>query len=283
MTLRGRRVVIGALGIGVAILGFGVAQLPAIGAGALLHPARQRVVPPPPRQCEDTTFAGAGVALRGWVCHTAVMRRGTIVVLHGVADNRGGAAGIIDRYLPRGFDLVAYDSRAHGESGGDACTYGFFEKDDLKRIIDTIGDGPVVLLGTSLGAAVALQEAADDPRVIAAVAAESFSDLRTVAQERAPIVFTPWSVTRAFELAEQQGRFHVDDVSPVRAASRLSIPVLLIHGAEDVDTPPDHSRRIYAALKGPKRLILVPGSGHNHSLQASVWPEIDAWIDRFTS
>jgi pimeloyl-ACP methyl ester carboxylesterase len=277
---RSRFVLGGVFVVAFAIAGVGFSQLPAIGAGALLHPARQPVVASPPMHCIDSTFAGAGVALKGWACHTPAKHRGTIVVLHGVADNHAGAAGIIERYLPRGFDLIAYDSRAHGESDGDACTYGFFEKDDLKRVIDTIGDGPVVLLGASLGAAVALQEAADDPRVRAVVAAESFSDLRTVAVERAPWVFTQWSIRRAFEVAEREGRFRVDDVSPERAASQLSIPVLLVHGADDVDTPPDHSRRIYNALKGPKRLILVPGAGHNHSLQESVWPEIDSWIDR---
>ena len=72
--------------------------------------------------------------------------------------------------------MIAYDSRAHGDSQGDACTYGFFEKEDLHRVIDTLGPGPVVLIGTSLGAAVALQEAADDRRVSAVVAAETFSD-----------------------------------------------------------------------------------------------------------
>jgi pimeloyl-ACP methyl ester carboxylesterase len=37
---------------------------------------------------------------------------------------------------------------------------------------------------------------------------------------------------------ETQGHFVVDEVSPVKAAARLSIPVLLIHGAEDHETAP---------------------------------------------
>ena len=60
---------------------------------------------------------------------------------------------------------VAYDSRAHGESEGDVCTYGFFEKRDLHQVLDSIGPGPIALVGTSRGAAVALQEAAEDARV----------------------------------------------------------------------------------------------------------------------
>jgi pimeloyl-ACP methyl ester carboxylesterase len=207
------------------------------------------------------------------------MRRGTIVYLHGVADNRTSGTGVIERFGPRGFDVVAYDSRAHGESGGQACTYGFFEKQDLGRVLDSVGPGPIVLLGTSLGAAVALQQAAVDPRISTVIAAETFSDLRTVATERAPFFFTAALIAQAFRLAERQEHFAVDDVSPIAAASRIRIPVLLIHGEKDSDTSPDHSRRVFAALNGPKRLIVVQGAAHNGSLRTETWGEIDRWID----
>jgi alpha-beta hydrolase superfamily lysophospholipase len=210
----------------VALAGVGYTQLPAIGAGALLHPAKTRTRLATPAACREEHFAGADVNLKGWRCQTRAPRRGTIVWLHGVADNHGSAAGLVDRFLPRGFDLVAYDSRAHGESDGEVCTYGFFEKQDLARVVDAIAEGPIILIGDSLGGAVALQEAAQDPRI--------------------------------------------------------HVPVL-IHGGADVDTPPDHSRRIFAALNGPKRLILVPGGTHNSALRPDVWREIDQWIDSLVS
>jgi uncharacterized protein len=254
-------------------------QLPAIGAGGLLHPGRRQVTGAVPRACQDATFPGEGVSLKGWKCRATGSRRGTMVYLHGVADNRTSGAGVVDRFGPRGFDVVAYDSRAHGDSGGDLCTYGFYEKQDLHRVLDAVQPGPIVLIGTSLGAAVALQEAAGDPRVTAVVTAEIFSDLRTVATERAPFFFTSRVISRAFRLAEQQGAFQVDAVSPMTAARAITQPVLLIHGDADVDTPPDHSRRVLDALAGPKRLILVPGAGHNGSLRGTVWTEIERWID----
>ncbi len=199
--------------------------------------------------------------------------------LHGIADNRTSALGVIERFVPQGLDVIAYDSRAHGESDGDSCTYGFFEKQDLHRVVDTIDGGAIVLLGTSLGAAVALQEAADDQRIAAVVAVETFADLRTIAVERAPWFFTAPSIRKAFQLAAARGGFDVDAVSPERAASRITAPVLLVHGAGDVETPPEHSRRVFAALRGRKQLMLVPGAGHNQSLQPEVWPAIDNWVD----
>jgi alpha-beta hydrolase superfamily lysophospholipase len=254
-------------------------QLPPAGAGGLLHPQRHHGVGVAPASCEDATFVGDGVDLKGWRCRSPGMRRGTLVYLHGVADNRASGAGVIERFGRRGFETIAYDSRAHGESPGEVCTYGFFEKQDLRRVIDTVAAGPIVLVGTSLGAAVALQEAASDERVTAVVAAETFADLRTVATERAPFFFTPGMIDRAFRLAEQRGHFDVDAVSPLRAAADIRIPVLLIHGGADVDTPPAHSRQVLAALAGPKRLILVPEARHNESLRGEVWDQIERWLD----
>ena len=281
MTRRARWIV-AAAGLVLVVAGYVVAVnvVPSIAAGALLHPARRHVAGPPPTGCEDAAFAGEGVTLRGWRCGAEGTRRGTIVFLHGVADNRTGFSGAISRFTARGLDVVAYDSRAHGESTGDVCTYGYWEKRDLRRVIDAIGQGPVVLLGASLGAAVALQEAPDDSRVVGVVAAESFSDLRTVARERAPRFLSDFMIRRAFAMAEARGDFRADEVSPVAAARRIRVPVLLIHGVLDADTPPDHSRRILAALGGPKELILVEGAHHNESLRADgTWQRIERWVE----
>ena len=267
----------------IVVAGVVAGQLPALGAGGLLHPGRRSMVEPLPDICEDVPFKGAGVDLRGWRCRGAGVRRGTVVYLHGIADNRGSAVGIVRRFTQRGFDVIAYDSRAHGESGGSACTYGFFEKQDLRLVLDTIQPGPIVLMGTSLGAAVALQEAGQDDRVAAVVAAETFADLRTVAIERAPFFFTMGTIERAFEVAESEGHFKIEAVSPEAAARTIGAPVLLIHGSTDHETPPEHSRRVFDALHDPKQLILVPGAGHNQSLRGEVWQDIDRWIDRALS
>jgi pimeloyl-ACP methyl ester carboxylesterase len=251
---------------------------PSIAAGGLLHPARHSVSEIPPG-CANKDFEGDGITLRGWQCQARGKRRGTVVYLHGIADNRGSSSGTIDRFTRNAFDVVAYDSRRHGDSGGEVCTYGFLEKRDLRRVVDTLPRQPVVLVGTSLGAAVALQEAAADPRITAIVAAESFSDLRTAAAGRAPWFLPAPVVRKAFVIAEQRGGFLVDAVSPMEAARSIRAPVLLIHGAEDRETPPSHSQRIFEALAGPRRLILVPGAGHNQSLSGpQVWVDIDRWI-----
>lgn len=257
----------------------GCGGLSAAAANGLLRPARHVLDGSLREHHPQVTFIGAGVKLKGWRIPARHARRGTVIYLHGIADNRGSASAAAELFAERGFDVVAYDSRAHGDSEGDVCTYGFYEKQDLQRVIDVVERGPVVVIGSSLGGAVALQAAADDTRISAVVAAESFSDLRTVAAERAPWFFTASVIRHAFALAEKQGRFEIDAVSPVNAARRIGVPVLVIHGAVDRETPSAHSQRIFDALAGPRRLLIVEGAGHNQSLRHSTWLEIASWID----
>ena len=180
--------------------------------------------------------------------------------------------------MPKGFDVLAYDGRGHGDSTGTFCSYGVFEKDDLRRVLDRLGVARAILVGGSLGAAVALQEAPDDPRVIGVVAASTFSHLESIARDRAPLTMREGQIREAFALVEKQAGFRVADASPVAAAGRITVPVLVIHGAEDRETSPEHSRRVYAALAGPKALRIVEKAGHDGPL-SMIWPEVERWIE----
>lgn len=261
-----------------AALGF--IFLPEMGATILLHPPKKSVHATPPAGCEPVTFEVNGVRLAGWMGRCPGKARGTVIYLHGIADNRVGGAGICERFLKSGFDVIAYDSRAHGSSGGNACTYGYHEKRDLLEIVEKVEHPPVVLLGGSMGAAIALQAAGESSRGIAAViAAESFSDLETISRERVPSFLNAIGHQKAMETAEHEGHFKCSEVSPLKAAGKIRIPVLIIHGEKDRATPPEHSIRVYQNLQGPRRLILVPDAGHGQSLRGSVWDEIEDWIN----
>ena len=250
---------------------------PSWAANALLHPPRRPVTQVPTAKFEKVDL-DVGIHLTGWLFRTERPRRGLVVYLHGVGDNRTSGIGIAQHFTALGFDVLAYDSRAHGESGGDACTYGFYEKHDLSRVLDQMARGPVLAFGISLGAAIALQAAAEDPRITLVVAVAPFSDLRTVAAERVPFFASRANIDEAFRLAETEAAFRADQVNPAAAAAKIHAPVLVIHGADDRETPPAHSERVYRALAGPKKLVLVPGAHHNDALTADAWKQIDGWI-----
>jgi alpha-beta hydrolase superfamily lysophospholipase len=253
---------------------------PSWGAAALLHPHRKPLPPPPALAHEDVTFAGdGGVELRGWLFRAPAPRRGAVVFLHGVADNRASGVGVATRYVAKGYDVLAYDSRAHGTSGGDACTYGYFEKRDLARALDLMRADRAVVVGVSMGAAVALQAAAEEPRIAGVFSIATFSDLGTAARERAPFFATDRAIRQAFALAEAEAHFRVDDVSPEAAAPRIRAPVILVHGTDDHETPPAHSERVARALAAPHELVLVPDANHRNVLRGDVWTRMDRFIE----
>src|SRR5687767_10910697 len=91
---------------------------PEWGAGAILHPHRRTDVGVPGIPHRPVAFDSDGVRLVGWLFPAASPRKGLIVYLHGIADNRRSGIGIAQRFTPQGYDVLAYDARAHGESGG---------------------------------------------------------------------------------------------------------------------------------------------------------------------
>jgi pimeloyl-ACP methyl ester carboxylesterase len=268
-----------------AVLASGGCVQPAWGAQAILHPYRRAVGPPPDLPHRDIAITNGDVVLKGWYFPASAPSpkpRPLLVYLHGSADNRQSGVGLARRFGPRGYDVLTYDGRAHGESSGAACTYGVLEKRDLMRALDAVGAHEAVLFGSSLGAAVALEAAPLDPRVRGVIAQSSFSTLRRVVHDRARwlrLVMRPGGVDAAIAIAEQQGGFLADEASPLAAAPHIQVPVLLIHGTADRETSADHSREIDRALPGPHRLLLVPGAGHNDVLgREEVWREIEAWL-----
>jgi pimeloyl-ACP methyl ester carboxylesterase len=228
------------------------------------------------------------VTLQGWLVRATGggRRRGLLVYLHGVSDSRGTGAGVAWRFAPRGWDVAAYDARAHGDSGGQYCTYGFWERHDVSRVLDALAargvvPSPTVLFGSSMGAAVALQAAPDDARVRGVIAQSPFADLWTGADENRPFTMSRAALWAGLARAEELARFRADEVSAVEAARRLAVPLLLVHGARDRKLSPEHSRRILGAAAGPKRLVVIENAGHDDVLAApAAWTEIERFLDQ---
>ncbi len=91
--------------------------------------------------------------------------RGTVVYCHGNAGNIGGNAHIAPEFFKRGFNLLLWDYRGYGKSGGRPSEQGLY--DDASAAYDAAaamsGKLPIVVYGNSLGGAVAVQLAKDRP------------------------------------------------------------------------------------------------------------------------
>lgn len=220
-----------------------------------------------------------GLTLRGWV-FPAEKPKGVVVLLHGKDTNRQHFLERGLRMLELGYTVVAYDQRGHGESDRTTITYGVKEVGDLQNVLDAVRpEGPVVVIGESLGAAVALQAAAVDSRISGVVAAASFSNLRRLLEEKTPFFFDEKARADTFSLAEVKAGFELDAVSPEKSAALITVPTLLVHGTSDTFISITHSQRIFEALPGKKELVRLDGVAHmDVLLHAEGWKQIERFV-----
>lgn len=125
-----------------------------------------------------------------------------------------------------------------------------------------------------MGAGIALQSAAADPRIEAVVAEASFADLREASYDYAGLrkspllgktLLAPFSWTLLYH-GEKTAGFPLGQISPMKAVAARPFPVLLICDEKDEALPCRHSRMIYIAARGPKDLWMVPGAFHTAAL-----------------
>lgn len=216
-----------------------------------------------------------GLRIAGWYIPAADgsgPEAPTVVLVHGFKANKSG----ILHYgvgLHEAFNLVAYDARNTGRSTGTQTTSGVLEQQDLRAIIDwlerTKGPAEIGVLGNSLGAATALAEARDDPRVDALALDSMHTRIRyqieaRVDAEYVSYVGTTWAIVTAIQLRTGVDVMTIDAEDTVQAYGNR--PLLLTHGTADTEDLPARTQAFFdeAVADGiPAELHWCPDSGHN--------------------
>jgi len=235
-------------------------------------------------ELQDVSIQAAdGAVLKAWYVHPHTFNGSSVILLHGITDNREGVAGYGKLFLAHGYAVLLPDVRGHGESGGQLATYGIKESDDIHRWVSWMyeHDPPqcVYGFGESYGAALMLQSLAAEQRYCSVAVESPFSTAREMSFERisGPLHLQPWfgkTVGRpAIWSAELYARlrYGVDllQPNPLEAVKHSSVPVLLIHGENDRSISPHHSQLIAAAAPNHVQLWLVPHAGHTMAWSAA--------------
>jgi pimeloyl-ACP methyl ester carboxylesterase len=234
-------------------------------------------------ELQDVSITTAdSTLLKGWYVHPKNFNGNSVIVLHGITDNREGVAGYGKMFLDHGYAVLLPDARDHGESGGDMATYGIREAGDIHQWVSWMyaHDPPACVygFGESYGAALILQSLATEPRYCAVVAESSFSTAREMSYERVsgPFHVGPWfGRTLGWPVLQSaliyaKCRYHVDllQPSPLAAVQHFRVPVLLIHGALDRSISPRHGIILAGAAPDRVQLWMVPHAGHTQAWAA---------------
>ena len=213
------------------------------------------------------------VILRGYFIEALTVKaRATIIVLHGIGSAKEVYFGFARWLAEQGFNVVVYDQRAHGKSGGQYCTFGFYEKDDVSKFVDIAvakyPDLPVGIHGASLGGAVALQALEHDKRLKFGIIESTFNTLENVVIEYGRGYFkfrSRWLAKRVLTKSADIARFKPFDIKPIESCRNIEQPILMVHGDLDEKIPMEFNKENYGALKSAdKEFYEVKGAGHNN-------------------
>ncbi len=197
--------------------------------------------------------------------------RATVVLVHGFAAGLDEAklVALADALSHAGFDVLGYDARGHGRSGGEA-TLGDRERLDVAAAVATAGDArrPVLLVGASMGAIAALRFAVSSPAAVAGVVSVScpaWWRLPRNARGLASMVLTQTPFGREFarrQMGVRIARRGPRPAPPIDLMADLGVPVAIVHGRGDPFIAVEDAEALVAAAREPRRLELVDGLGH---------------------
>jgi len=214
-----------------------------------------------------------GFRLRGWWVPAPGSDRGA-VVLHGHAANRATVLNRVRLLRDAGYQVLAYDARACGESEGNVISFGYWETRDLVASLLWMrqqGVKDLAAIGLSQGASTILLAANELTSIgVKAVVIESpYATLREAVDTRfrlrTGLHSRPW-LGLVMDQAESMVGVTMGEVMPIAEAGRLACPAFLVAGEQDVLATPDESRRIYEALPMKGGFWSVPWAGHTDFL-----------------
>ena len=241
-----------------------------------------------------------GLTLHGYLTRPAATQPQPLVVLP-----HGGPHGVRDDWsfdweaqllASRGYAVLQVNYRGSGGYGQDFESAGYRQwgakmQDDLTdatrwAITTGVAQGDrICIYGASYGGYAALTGAMREPKLYrCAVGYVGVYDLE--------LMLTAGDIPDS-----RLGRDYLDKVlgsdrtelrerSPAHNASRIEIPVLLIHGKEDVRADYQHAKRMRAALEAsqkPLEWLALSGEGHgvyDEQTRREVYEKLLAFLDR---
>lgn len=253
----------------VAVLG-----ISAYSAHIVVRPRRSWQPPdwqPPAVKVEPVVFTNAaGQSIRAWLAPPPP--GGPVALIcHGFGTNRREGQDLLPWLTGDGYGALLMDFQAHGESDGRFTTVGLHEVEDFRAAVNYLQnrfgpDLPLVAIGFSMGASIAITGAAGCGALRAVVADSPFATLgRAVSRSfrvffrLPPRLFAPPTIW----FAERLVGARVGTVRPIDFVAGLAPrPLFLIQGLDDGIVDPEDSLLLYQAAGEPKTLWRLEDCGH---------------------
>lgn len=193
-----------------------------------------------------------------------------LILLHGIADNKESTYQFCKFLIQNNINCVITDLRAHGQSEGDFCTFGYKEKFDIQNLVKKIKEKDslniIGIFGASLGGAIALQTMALDTNIKFGIIESTFHRLDKVILEYSEDLLQFKStylvnniLTKSGEIAD----FKPFLVNPYISCKDINYPMFFAHGTIDDKIPLSFNLINYKNIKSKeKEFHKIKNAGH---------------------
>ncbi len=188
-----------------------------------------------------------------------------LIMSHGHTYTHHGCLKYARMMMEYGYNIILYDQRYHGDSGGAFTSLGHYEKYDLYDLVtDTFNRyGNDIELGTygeSMGSSTVLLEAEIDDRIQYVFSDCGFSRLdqlvdQIMSKKHVKCIKPLLCVSKiVFRLLT---KIDITRISPIKALHTLQIPIFFAHGSGDDFISSRHTVDMFNSYQGPKHIFIA--------------------------
>lgn len=196
-----------------------------------------------------------------------------VILFHGYGDSKSSMVDRAGAFRRMGYHTMLVDFTGSGQSSGNVTTIGHHEGTEVRAALDwvrTNHSDSVHLFGMSLGAAAILKAVHNGAQPASVILECPFGSLLQAVKNRCTMMQIP-----AFPVAHLltfwggvEHGFNAFKHNPQDYARSVRCPALLMWGETDDRVTRAETDAVYAGLAGPKKLVTLPGVGHENYLRA---------------
>ncbi len=211
----------------------------------------------------------------------------TILFIHGWGRNTQRMMAYLKKFCCKGYNLLAFDARSHGNSDADGyTTLVMFAEDILScmNYVDNklkIKNSDYYLVGLSIGGASSIYAAAHDKRIKKVVTVGAFANPGVVMRKQLSDRHIPYFplVWFLFKYVEFSQKIKLNKIAPENHIAKAEAKFLLIHGKQDQTVPVDQAFRLKKEAGEKAELWTIPGRGHSDChLEKGFWEKLDRFF-----
>jgi len=211
----------------------------------------------------------------------------TLILVHGWGRNVERMSPYLRKLCCRGFNMLAFDARGHGNSHEDGPMTMLKFAEDIESAIAYIltdeeqKNKEISLIGLSIGGASSILAASRNENIRKVVTVGGFAHPLEVMRKQMKDRYIPYFpfTWLFFKFVKRRTGLNFEEIAPVNNIAKSKADFLLIHGTKDKVVPLEQAQQLKKAQ--PKaELWEIPGRGHsNCHLEKGFWDKISSFLN----